>query len=110
MYNLTKGTFIKELNKATTEEEVKFAYVKEFKIKFSAAYKQDLYTPQILFEFKYDKNFENVKTRAASDEDIASKIQIEIVAMTASRNKGENEDENNDAEEDIVVVVVVVVC
>lgn len=64
MYKLTKGTFIKELQKAKTEEEVKFAYVKEFKIKFSAAYKQDLYTSQILFEFKYDKNFENVKARS----------------------------------------------
>jgi hypothetical protein len=64
MYKETKGSFIKELQKAKTEEEVKFAYVKEFKIKFSAAYKQDLYTPQVLFEFKYDKNFENIKTRA----------------------------------------------
>lgn len=64
MYKETKGNFIRELQKAKTEEEVKFAYVKEFKIKFSAAYKQDLYTPQVLFEFKYDKNFENIKTRA----------------------------------------------
>ena len=64
MYKETKGNFIRELDKAKTEEEVKFAYVKEFKIKFSAAYKQDLYTPQILFEFKYDKNFENIRVRA----------------------------------------------
>lgn len=64
MYKLTKGSFIKELEKSKTEEEVKFAYAKEFKIKFSTAHKHDLYTPQILFEFKYDKNFENLKSKA----------------------------------------------
>jgi hypothetical protein len=64
MYKLSKGDFIKEIKKAKTEEEVKFAYTKAFKIKFNAAYKHDLYTPQIFFEFKYDKNFENIKVRA----------------------------------------------
>jgi hypothetical protein len=64
MHKPNKTIFLKELSKAKTEEEVKFAYVKEFAIKFSAAYKQDLYTPQILFEFKFDKNFENTKVRA----------------------------------------------
>ncbi len=52
MYKLTQGTFIKELQKAKTEEEVKFAYVKEFKIKFSAAYKQDLYTLLIFSPYR----------------------------------------------------------
>lgn len=64
MYKPTSGPFIKTLEKAKTEEEVKYAYVKEFKIQFSAANKHDLYTPQVFFEFKYDKNFENVKTRS----------------------------------------------
>jgi hypothetical protein len=64
MYKLTKGSFIKDLEKAKTEEEVKFAYAKEFKIKFSATHKHDLYTPQILFEFKYDNNFENIRSKA----------------------------------------------
>ncbi len=64
MYKITKGTFIKDLQKTKTEEEVKFAYAKHFKIKFSAAHRQDLYTPQIFFEFKYDKNFENIKVRS----------------------------------------------
>jgi hypothetical protein len=64
MIKQSKGGFIKDLEKAQTEEEVKFAYVKEFKIKFSAAQKHDLYTPQVFFEFKYDKNFENIKIRS----------------------------------------------
>lgn len=46
-------TFLNELKQASTEEEVKFAYVNNFKIKFKASKKRDLYTPQILFEFKY---------------------------------------------------------
>ena len=64
MIKQTRGAFIRDLAKSKTEEEVKFAYAKEFKIKFSASHKHDLYTPQILFEFKYDKNFQNIKVRA----------------------------------------------
>ena len=57
--------FIKELKQTSNEEEVKFAYAKHFNIKFKATKRRDLYTPQILFEFKYNKNFNNVRVRAA---------------------------------------------
>ena len=58
-------TFLNELKQASTEEEVKFAYVNNFKIKFKASKKRDLYTPQILFEFKYHKKMESVPVRSA---------------------------------------------
>ena len=64
MNKTSKGKFISALEKAKTEEEVKFAYVKEFEIQFSASQRHDLYTPQVFFEFKYDKNLDNVKTRS----------------------------------------------
>ena len=64
MQKTTSGKFIIALAKTKTEEEVKFAYVKEINIQFSATQKHDLYTPQVFFEFKYDKNFDNVKTRS----------------------------------------------
>ena len=41
---------------AQTEEELKFAFVKYFSLPFSTRKNIDLYTPQILFELKLDKN------------------------------------------------------
>lgn len=48
------------------EEEVKAEFAKFFKIKYNTRHRIDLYTPQILFEFKYNQNFTNniVKARA----------------------------------------------
>jgi hypothetical protein len=60
----THSKFLDELKQTSTEEEVKFAYAKNFKIKFRAPKKRDLYTPQILFEFKYHKNLQNVNIRS----------------------------------------------
>ena len=55
-----KFNFIDYLqNKASTEEDVKFAYVKEFDIPFSTKDRNDCVTENTLFEFKYQKNFEN---------------------------------------------------
>ena len=49
---------------AQTEEELKFAFVKYFDLPFSTKNHVDLYTEQILFEFKLDDNLKNLKIRA----------------------------------------------
>lgn len=46
------------------EEEVKAEFAKYFKIKYNTRQKIDLYTPQILFEFKLDQNFKSKSVRA----------------------------------------------
>jgi len=60
-----KIQFTKDLVAATTEEDVKNTYARHFGIHYNTADKHDLYTPQVLFEFKYNKNLENLKVRAA---------------------------------------------
>jgi len=60
-----KLQFTKDLVAATTEEDVKSAFARHFDIRYNTADRHDLYTSQVLFEFKYDKNFENIKVRAA---------------------------------------------
>ena len=47
------------LSSCQTEEEVKAEFAKFFKIKMNTRHKIDLYTPQVLFEFKYNQNFKN---------------------------------------------------
>ncbi len=64
--NSDKGrytSFYKELNKASVEEDVKAAYRKFFSLPQDSSKRQDLYTEQMLFEFKYDKNFKNRRIR-----------------------------------------------
>ena len=56
--------FKNKLKSAKTEETVKATYANYFKIDYNTADKHDLYTPQVLFEFKYDKNFQNLKALA----------------------------------------------
>ena len=46
------------------EEEVKAEFAKYFKIKYNTRHHIDLYTPQILFEFKLDQNFTRSISRA----------------------------------------------
>lgn len=46
------------------EEEVKSEFAKYFKIKYNTRHRIDLYTPQILFEFKLDQNFSRKSARA----------------------------------------------
>lgn len=46
------------------EEEVKAEFAKYFKIKYNTRHHIDLYTPQILFEFKLDQNFFRCFSRA----------------------------------------------
>ena len=60
----TPSSWGKELAQATTEEDVKAAYAKVFHLRYNTANRHDLYTPQALFEFKYDKNLKNLHGRA----------------------------------------------
>ena len=53
-----------DLKNAQTEEEVKFLFAKFFNLKISTKNYIDLYTPQILFEFKFDADLNNVQSRA----------------------------------------------
>mgnify|MGYP002624028715 CR=1 FL=1 len=52
------------LENSQTEEEVKNIFAKFFNIKLDTKNKIDLYTEQILFEFKLDVNLKNIQTRA----------------------------------------------
>ena len=61
---MTFNEFKNDLSRATTEETVKSIYAKYFKISYDTSNKHDLYTPQVLFEFKKDKNFHNLKSLA----------------------------------------------
>lgn len=56
--------FHKELRKASVEEDVKAAYRTFFGLPQDSSRHQDLYTSQILFEFKFDKNFGNNHVKA----------------------------------------------
>lgn len=53
-----------QLKNCQEEEEVKAEFAKYFKLKYDTRNKIDLYTPQILFEFKLSQNFSSRKTRA----------------------------------------------
>lgn len=48
----------------TSEEELKHKFAKHFKIKLNTKHKIDLYTHQVLFEFKLNENFSNLSIRA----------------------------------------------
>jgi hypothetical protein len=61
---MTFEEYKNRLNNATTEEVVKSAYATYFKLKYDTSHHHDLYTPQVLFEFKAEKNFVNLKARA----------------------------------------------
>jgi hypothetical protein len=63
---MTLQEFKHKLSKATTEETVKFIYAKYFNISYDTSNRHDLYTPQVLFEFKLDKNFNNLKALATT--------------------------------------------
>ncbi|GAB4140299.1 MAG: hypothetical protein Fur0024_1400 [Patescibacteria group bacterium] len=57
-------SLLENLKTSKTEEDVKSCFTKFFKIKYDTADKHNLYTNQILFEFKLDKNFSNSKILA----------------------------------------------
>ena len=58
-----KGLYEK-LKLCRTEEEVKYEFAKFFKYKIDARERIDLYTQEILFEFKFDINMDNVSVRS----------------------------------------------
>ena len=60
-----KKNLFQALADAATEEELKNFFAKFFKLKLSTKNYIDLYTPQIIFEFKYDAPLKNVQTLAA---------------------------------------------
>jgi len=57
--------WIEALGKTKTEEDVKGAYAAHFGIRYDTSDRIDLYTEQVLFEFKFDKNLRSLKQRAA---------------------------------------------
>lgn len=57
-------TLYKLLNDCMTEEEVKSEFAKFFKIKLHTQQRFDAYTEKILFEFKNQKNFSQLKSMA----------------------------------------------
>lgn len=59
-----KKNLFQTLAEANTEEELKNFFAKRFKIKLATKNFIDLYTAQILFEFKLDKNLKNSQTLA----------------------------------------------
>ena len=52
------------LRNCKEEEEVKAEFAKYFKIKYNTRNRIDLYTPQVLYEFKLDQNFKKKSSRA----------------------------------------------
>ncbi|MCL2074414.1 MAG: hypothetical protein FWH18_10855 [Marinilabiliaceae bacterium] len=61
---MTFQEFINRLELATTEEVVKATYAYYFGIKYDTSHHHDLYTPQVLFEFKMERNLQNLKALA----------------------------------------------
>ena len=57
-------SLIADLANTTTEEEVKILFSKFFDIKINTGDRHDLYTREVLFEFKWNKNFEKITERA----------------------------------------------
>ncbi|MEO6051906.1 MAG: hypothetical protein ABIP78_11320 [Pyrinomonadaceae bacterium] len=66
MSKKTLDKFFASLAGSHTEEDVKNAYARYFDIDYDTANKHDLYTKQVFFEFKFNKNFHNLKVRATT--------------------------------------------
>ena len=58
--------FFASLAGSHTEEDVKHAYARYFDLDYDTAQHNDLYTKQVFFEFKFNKNFHNLKVRATT--------------------------------------------
>lgn len=55
---------LERLEKTRTEEDVKAAWARHLKLDYDTSDDHDLYTPQMLFEFKFDKNLSNASQLA----------------------------------------------
>ena len=62
--NANLNQFRQLLSRCKVEDDVRAAYSKFFDIPFDASEYIDLYTPQVLFEFKYNKNLSRVHEKA----------------------------------------------
>ena len=62
--NANLNQFRQLLSRCKVEDDVRAAYAKFFDIPFDASEYIDLYTPQVLFEFKYDKNLSRSHEKA----------------------------------------------
>ena len=56
--------FYNALYSSTEESEVVIAYIRFLNLKVDMKQRHDLYTPQMLYEFKWDKNFKSRQIRA----------------------------------------------
>ena len=56
--------FYNELYSSTEETEVVIAYIRFFNLKVNMKQRHDLYTPQMLYEFKWDRNYKSRHVRA----------------------------------------------
>lgn len=63
-FNINIKPFRQLLNACKVEDDVRAAYAKFFNLPFDASEYIDLYTPQVLFEFKYDRNLKRPSERA----------------------------------------------
>ncbi len=59
------SSFSKALQKVKTEEEVKHTYAKHFGLDYDTEFRHDLYSPEIFFEFKFQRSLEKRQARAA---------------------------------------------
>ena len=57
-------TLRQRLDKARTEEDVKSAWARHLNLDYDTADDMDLYTPQVLFEFKYERNLSSASQLA----------------------------------------------
>jgi hypothetical protein len=57
-------TLLQRLDKAKTEEDVKSAWARHLKLDYDTSDDIDLYTPQVLFEFKFDRKLSNASQLA----------------------------------------------
>lgn len=64
MSQISLNRFLDSIRKGKTEEDIKHAYAKFFDIQYDTSDRHDLYTPRVLFEFKFNKNFTSLKTRS----------------------------------------------
>ena len=57
-------TLYQTLANCRNEEEIKFKFIRFFGLSIDSRKQIDFYTPQILFEFKFDDEFQNIQRRA----------------------------------------------
>ena len=77
-------TFLRALQKASVEEDVKAAYREFFSLPQDSSKNRDLYTPLMLFEFKYERNLDKIKERA----EVMAQILYYVKRLKYNTNTG----------------------